>query len=403
MGGGRFRLSAAVGDLCRESILLNSAVQYLYLNLPRRQAGGKPMRSYGEPDAGSAPVRVAFLCDEMTWADFSPLCQSCFLRPEGWKRQLAELQPDFFFCEACWSGVPPYEGCWRGRVYENRRVLFENRRVLLDILAECGRRGIPTVFWSKEDPLLFQHERYNFTDTALRFDHIFTTAAECVERYRALGHKSVGLLPFGVNPALFYPEPERRVPGTAIFAGSWFGDQPERCRALEALLDYALEQGWRLDIYDRHSGSGEKRFRFPARYAPYLRPAVSFAEMPALSRRYEWALNVNSVTDSATMFSRRVLQMAACGGKVLSNLSDGVLRLPGAREVDLGNGRRAVLVEAAYDRLTEQYSSRLRFDEVLRAVRGGKAGQTDRIEMTCPEASRHGTEPEGKAAGIKEA
>ena len=78
---------------------------------------------------------------------------------------------------------------------------------------------------------------------------------------------------------------------------------------MSLLFDHVLEQGMQLDIYDRKSGSGGKNFRFPARYEPYIHPGVPYPELPALLGRYEYALNVNSVTDSQTMCSRRVLQI----------------------------------------------------------------------------------------------
>ncbi|MBR2717021.1 MAG: hypothetical protein IKD79_04720 [Oscillospiraceae bacterium] len=290
---------------------------------------------------------------------------------------MGAFAPELLFCEACWAGIPPYEGCWQGRIYRNRKVLFENRRVLLEILAYCRERGIPTVFWNKEDPTLFGHTRYDFTDTALRFDTILTTAAECVDRYRALGARQVFPFPFGVNTALFCPDGTQCVPGTVLFAGSWFGDQPERCRALAALLDDALEKGLKLDIYDRHSGTAAERFRFPEKYRPYLRPAVPFAQMPALSRRYEWAINVNTVTDSATMCSRRVLQMAACGLKLRSNPAAALEQIRGIEII--GRRRDGAIVELRGDwpELARWQSTERRFDFLL--------------EHTLPQREREGT------------
>ena len=255
----------------------------------------------------------------MTWQDFQSCCDGIFLHPRLWQEQMELFAPDLFFCEAAWTGIKKYEGVWRGRVYRDRRLLFDNRRVLLDILAYCRTRGIPTVFWGKEDPTFFEHPVYDFTQTALDFDFIFTTAEECVERYRALGHPRVELLPFGVDTERFYPVEAAPEPGSVVFAGSWFGDQPERCAALERLLDFSLSRGLRLDIYDRKWGSKQKRFRFPDKYRAYLRPSVPYEETAALFHRYEYAINVNSVTDSATMCSRRLLQLAANGTAILTN------------------------------------------------------------------------------------
>ena len=280
-----------------------------------------------------AQFRAAYICDEMTWQDFHHCSDSIFLHPKIWKKQMSRFHPSILFCESAWSGIDPFRNVWRGRIYRDRRVPFENRDILLDILEYCRQNRIITVFWNKEDPVYFDHDIYDFTDTAMRFDHIFTTAAECIVRYQQMGHKSVHLLPFGVNTAMFHPATEKQRANSALFAGSWFGDHIKRCKELEALLDYALAQGWKLDIYDRNSGSPEKRFQFPKKYAAYLHPAVPFTKMPEIYRQYKYAINVNTVVESSTMISRRVLQLAACGVTIVSNESMGFEALKDCLEI----------------------------------------------------------------------
>ena len=301
-------------------------MHYLYLKAgevapTRASAEQKDLDTalWGEQPPSAVSPKVAFLCDEMTWQDFQGCCDGIFLHPRFWREQLERFGPDFLFCEAAWTGIKGYEGSWRGRVYRDRRLLFDNRGILLDMLSYCRGHGIPTVFWGKEDPTFFQHPVYDFTETALSFDFIFTTAAECVERYRALGHPRVGVLPFGVDTERFHPGNSAPEPGTVVFAGSWFADQPQRCAALERLLDFSLSLGLRLDIYDRKFGARQKRFRFPEKYRDYLRPPVAYETTPELYHRYEYAININAVMDSATMCSRRLLQLAANGNTILTN------------------------------------------------------------------------------------
>ena len=367
-------ISGAAREVCRQSLLLNSLTQYAYLygyRPPSFWSGyNGTSERYASPSGQvqTGQARVAFICDEMTWLDFSGCCDAIFLLPGFWREQMEAFQPDLLFCESAWSGIEECDGCWRGRVYRNRKVLFENRKELLAILAYCRERGIRTAFWNKEDPALFGHRRYDFVDTALRFDAVFTTAWECVSRYRKLGAKNVALLPFGVNTDLFYPGTQERRKDSVIFTGSWFADQKQRCADLSALLDYVIRQGLQLDIYDRHAASPEQRFRFPKRYRPYLRPAVPYRQIPALVRRYEWAVNVNTVTDSETMFSRRLLQAAACGAKVLSSPSRGVERIPGSRRVFLDSVGEALEVICDFETLKSLYSTRQLFSGVLKSA-----------------------------------
>lgn len=321
-------LTQKVTEWIRRNRAFRCAAQYLYLKMSLltafcEETDERLFLQSGFKAGHENRTRIAFICDEMTWQDFHPYSDSVFLHPKIWKKQLEEIQPEILFCESAWSGIDGYRNVWRGRVYRDTRVPFENRQILLDVLKYCKDKNIVTVFWNKEDPTYFNHAIYNFTDTALRFDHVFTTAAECIERYEKYGHESVHLLPFGVNLSNFYPAKEKSGINSALFAGSWFGDHPGRCADLEMLLDYALAKGWTLDIYDRYSGSTEEKYRFPSKYAPYLHPAVPFARIPELCRRYQYAINVNTVVNSPTMISRRVLQLAACGVTIVSNDSQG--------------------------------------------------------------------------------
>ena len=272
-----------------------------------------------QEDSHKHRARVAFICDEMTWWDFCDCCDGIFLHPKFWSEQLRTFQPQILFCESAWSGIEPFRDTWRGRIYRDRRVRFENRDVLLKILRYCQDHGIQTVFWNKEDPAFYEHPIYDFTDTALMFDHIFTTDSGCVPHYQGRGHKSVHVLPFGVNTSLFYPSHETLAKRTAFFAGSWYGDMPDRCAALERLLDYTLEQGWDLTIYDRNSMRPQSRFRFPEKYNAHIRKAVPYHTVPDLYRQYQFGININTVVDSPTMLSRRILQLAACGVTIITN------------------------------------------------------------------------------------
>lgn len=366
MGTGK-NLYATVLEQIRRNSIINALAQYAYLKVglalmsrPKVKSGSR----LTENERTQKP-RVAFLCDEMTWRDFQDCCEAVFLHPKTYRQQLKELKPDMFFCESAWSGIDAYPGVWRGRVYRDKRVSFENRDLLLDILDYCKKCEIPTAFWNKEDPTYFDHDIYDFTDTALRFDYVFTTAQECIARYQQRGHQHVFLLPFGVNTNLFYPEPETQKRNAAVFAGSWFGDHPSRCEALAALLDYVLDQGWELVIYDRYSAAPEARYRFPEKYLPYIRPAVPFSRMPEICRKYEYAINVNTVVDSPTMISRRVLQLAASGVKIISNETMGFDALKGClklrREAD-------VVFAEAIPGAVEMHSTDSRFRYLLEKV-----------------------------------
>jgi len=258
------------------------------------------------------------ICDPMTWQNLSQEHPAISLLPTNLPTQKIK----FLFCESTWSGTT--NACWRGQVYKDERVLYENRHNLLKILNHYKSKRIPTVFWAKEDPAYFQDSIYNFTDTALKFDYILTTAEECIPRYNALGHKQVHLWPFGFSPKIYYPPKNPNRENIAIFAGSWYEDHPNRCQDLSTILDAILTAKIPIRIYDRNRLSGNSTKPFPTKYQPYVQDSVSYEALGNIYRKAEYVINVNTICDSATMFSRRVYEAMACGCIIISNESTGL-------------------------------------------------------------------------------
>jgi spore maturation protein CgeB len=87
----------------------------------------------------------------------------------------------------------------------------------------CNARGVPTVVWNKEDPPNFEH----FIDAAAKFNYVFTTDANCIERYHErLGHGRVGALPFAAQPAIHNPIGKVESDEYEIaFTGTWYGNE----------------------------------------------------------------------------------------------------------------------------------------------------------------------------------
>ncbi len=279
------------------------------------------------PKSKLKEIIVAAICDEMTWKNLQKECKVISLTPANWKEVFWKERPDVFFCESAWTGLLEQKECWHGQIYRNHNLLFENRKTLFSILKFCNRYQIPTVFWNKEDPTFFSHRRYDFKDTALRFDWIFTTAKECVEKYKALGHKQVEVMMFGFSPYLFHPLgclPKER---KAIFAGSWYAEEKERCEALTQIFDMVLEQDIPLTIYDRQSGTIKEGRTYPEKYRPYVRKALPFEALGNEFKHVRYAININTVTESETMFARRVLECMAMNTILISNESVGMRKL----------------------------------------------------------------------------
>ncbi len=304
--------------------------------------------SFKPPPRPMQPPRlslaVASIMDEFTEECFR---DECHLIPVGKKdfRQVIDSDPPhMLFVESCWKGN---DGEWK--------LQYPDNPALKDLVAYCKSRRIPTVFWNKEDPPNFDR----FVGAASLFDHIFTTDADCVPRYRErVGHDRVHALPFAAQPAIHNPiDSTRPRIGNLCFAGTYYQEKyPERRRELDLLLAAAATRG--LTIFDRQAGysAGTRLYSFPEAYQSMVRGGLSYVEMLAAYKAYHVFLNVNSVRESPTMFSRRVLELLACGTAVVSTPS---------RAMELMLGRDAVAIVESEQEAAE-WLDRLLGDAALR-------------------------------------
>ena len=273
------------------------------------------------PARGKGAPVVAAILDS-----FSEYClryelDLVLLTPKHWRRELEQSRPEFLLVESAWAGN---DGAWRYMIGDHDRESSPLRA----LLRYCREHSIPTVFWNKEDPPNFDY----FIDAAKEFDVVFTTAAECVPKYREIcGHDRVYVMPFASQPRLHNPCRQSAWPRYPVcFAGSWTEKYPDRCEALRQLLDPALPLG--LHIFDRNlnrAGKQSLRYRFPDRYQPVIKGTLRYNQMLTAYRCYDVMMNSNSVADSATMFSRRVFESLACGTPVISTDSIGMREMLG--------------------------------------------------------------------------
>lgn len=270
-------------------------------------------------------LNVAMICDEFTYNSFAPEFNAVEILPGTWKEQFEKQPIDFFFCESAWSGIDSKTRPWKGKVYSSVNFAQENRNELLAILKHCAQEGIPTVFWNKEDPSHYYDKVHNFTDTAKHFDHVFTSDINCVERYKKdFGLTSVHPLPFAAQPKMYNPAGSFSRKDEVLFAGSWYANHTERSKVMNQIMTEVLDEGFRLRIYDRFYGTDDAQHIFPKKFQEFLYPAISHSELAQHYKEFEYGLNFNTVTDSSTMFARRVYELAASNVAVISNWSKGV-------------------------------------------------------------------------------
>ncbi|WP_167880566.1 FkbM family methyltransferase [Nocardioides guangzhouensis] len=295
--------------------------------------------------AGGGPrPRIAAITDDFTRHGLSHECEWLDLLPHSWEEAIVEFEPDILFVESAWRGMT---GAWHNTVPHLPQELR-------DILAYCERKGIPRLFWNKEDPPHFE----TFVRTAAEFDHVYTTDIDCVPRYRAvLGHDRVHFMPFACQPRVHNPrESRRRRPGLA-FAGGYYTRYRARMRDLEQLLEGASDV-MPVDIYDRMLGTTHDEYRFPEQYEHLIVGTLAPDDLDVAYKGYRFAMNLNSIKGSQSMFARRAYELLASGTVTVSNYAHG-LRVMLGDLIPMGDSREwtsRTLTELsadpeAYDRL----------------------------------------------------
>ncbi|WAP52877.1 hypothetical protein OL239_06920 [Arthrobacter sp. ATA002] len=276
--------------------------------LPGRNAG--PLRALRQLHAG-------VICDEFTGQLLENSLRTTAVTPGSWQQQLETEQWDALIVESAWLGNA---GAWEISDYYTDQKGYEN---LAALVAACRSRGVPTVFWNKEDPIHYRR----FRRVAGLFDHVLTTDHGSLPHYqenpraKGLTHSS---LTFFADPALHNPLPGSAAPETAVaYAGTYYGSRfPERSRQMLRL--FAASQPYGPIIFDRHSSDPDARKAYPDELRGLIRGGLTYTETLDAYKAFPVHLNFNSAPWSETMFSRRVVEIAASGTAVYSADGQGI-------------------------------------------------------------------------------
>ena len=306
---------------------------------------------------------IALIADAFTQLALTPEVEVIHLTPRNWRWQLlAHKPPDILFVESAWRG---YRDKWKGKLAQSLNhsdsrnpdhASTATSNTLINIVQWFKQRRIPTLFWNKEDPISFTR----FKAVAALFDVIYTTDCNSAANYRSAAFANtqfVGTLPFAVQPRLFYCDNRiHRLPNI-VFVGGFYGNEyPQRSQQQQDIMTSLKDQS--LIIYDRFWKKG-KPCRFPNTLIKHCKPAIAPDKTAALFRQHQLYLNFNTVNDSATMLSRRVFEIAACGGVIISTPSPALTHFFGQEIPQITDG-----IEAA------EWSQRLFKDTDLRIKTG---------------------------------
>ena len=334
---------------------------------------------------------IGIVADEFLYDSIKDAADFCFLPPEGWEPLIERIE--MMFVVSAWKGIGEE---WRGAAKEGS----DRRETLYKIIDACKKRGIPTVFYSKEDPPNYLH----FLGLAQQCDYIFTTCVEVTENYRQDCHNEhVGVLKFGINPLFHNPvgmRSENKREGV-IFSGSWMNKYPERQVDMRMLLEGVRHSGKPLKIVDRNFDRTPSSYRYPPEYWQYLSPAISHDLLQKVHKLYDFALNINTVKGSRTMFANRGYELQGSGNLLLSNYSCGVdEQLPTVfithSSGDVESILRTLTPEEVYERqiagIREMMTGNTCFDrvgEVLEAAGLEKTVTQRRVLVIAEELTAH--------------
>ena len=217
--------------------------------------------------------------------------------------------------ESCWLG---YREKWRYKIANYPGYPERNNVELRKLLEMADKYNIPAVFWNKEDGAHFNR----FIDSASLFKYILTVDENCVERYRSILGNSVkvGVLPFAVQPKFHYPTSLPPRYNQSLFVGS-YSHHIHSVRKQWQDMAFTAASPYGLTIVDRNSDRKSDVYRYPDLPNMTIKPAVPYDQTGELFRQYSHCLNVNTVTDSPSMFSRRLIEIMACGRLAVTNPS----------------------------------------------------------------------------------
>ncbi|MBQ6569472.1 MAG: glycosyltransferase family 1 protein [Clostridia bacterium] len=196
---------------------------------------------------------------------------------------------------------------------------------------------------------------------------------------------------FSINPLYHNPVGLYAYPkdNAVLFAGTWMTKYPERLADMRVMFDGVLGAGYRLKILDRCFSRFNTRYVFPQKYWKFVSPEISHEYLQKVHKLYNWAININTIKDSATMFANRVYELQANGNLMISNHSVGVEKMfPGIFVVDTEEDVIRALTSLTAEEIFAKQTEGVRrvmtgetcFDRVGKILRaaGIKASQPER-------------------------
>lgn len=267
-------------------------------------------------------LKIGLISDQLTHSSLTNEVKIISITPFNYRYSLKYKRPNLLFVESSWQGK---NSRWKYKVASYPGHPKRNNQRLQKVVAYARDLGIPTIFWNKEDSVHFER----FIDSAKLFDHVFTVDENAIPRYKkVMGEDaSIHSLMFGVQPILHGFTGFNFKHNRANFVGSYSTHIHDKRRERQKILFESATKSLGLTIVDRNSKRKSTNYRYPELGGMETLPAVSYKGTAQIYKDYLVSLNVNTVDDSPTMFSRRLIEIIACGGIAVTTPAESVDRL----------------------------------------------------------------------------
>jgi len=267
-------------------------------------------------------MEIALISDELTHRSLIDELNIINITPYNYRWYLINKKPEILFVESAWQGK---NNQWKYGIASYPDHPKRNNRKLTKVVSYARNLGIPTIFWNKEDSVHFDR----FIDSSKLFDHVFTVDENAIPCYKEVMGKdaSVHSLMFGVQPIIHGFTGFNFKYNRANFVGSYSTHIHNKRRERQNMLFESASKTLGLTIVDRNSKRKSTNYRYPELKGMDTRPAVSYKDTAQIYKDYLVSLNVNTVDDSPTMFSRRLIEIVACGSIAVTTPAESVDRL----------------------------------------------------------------------------
>lgn len=265
-------------------------------------------------------IKIALISDELTFTSLKSMkdVEVVPITLKNAKRVFHFFRPFLFIVESAWFG---HQEAWRYQIASYPGYPERNNDNLRIVVELARYYNIPTVFWNKEDGAHF----HRFIKTAALFDYVLTVDINMLPFYRKnlTNFVKIGALPFAISSKIHYSFPNFHLmskSNKSLFIGSYSQHIHEsRKKWQDIFFKAASNHG--LVIYDRNSNRKSEYYRYPDLPNLQVKNAVPYYQTGSIYRKFNHCLNVNTVENSSTMFSRRLIEIMACGTLAVTNPS----------------------------------------------------------------------------------